>query len=143
LSEGAPTAVVQRVIGAPPEVVYDEWLDEAALLEFMAPEDSPAREVECDPRVGGRLRIVLVGEDSVVQTSGEYLELDRPNRLSFSWNGEYGGGFSSVVTVTLEPHGSEETLMTIEHTRLPHDEVRPHENGWARIARHLDERLRA
>ena len=84
MSEGAPTAVVQRVIGAPPEVVYDEWLDEAALLEFMAPEDSPAREVECDPRVGGRLRIVLVGEDSVVQTSGEYLELDRPNRLSFS-----------------------------------------------------------
>ncbi len=141
------SAVVQRVIGAPPEVVYDEWLDEAALAEFMCPRPATPREIECDPRIGGRLRIVMVDEADtgsvVVQVTGEYVELDRPNRLSFTWSSDLGGGFDSVVTVTLEPHDGGRTLMTIDHTRLPPDLVTAHETGWAKIAAQLDQRLRA
>jgi uncharacterized protein YndB with AHSA1/START domain len=135
--------VVRRVVRAPPDVVYDEWLDEAALAEFMAPQPFTTAQVECDPRVGGRLRIVMMSPEGMVDVAGEYVELERPSRLSFSWRSSYGGGFDSLVTVTFAPHGGGETLMTITHTRLPPDLVSDHESGWGRIAALVDERLSA
>jgi uncharacterized protein YndB with AHSA1/START domain len=137
------TAIVRRVLPAAPEVVYDEWLDAEALAEFICPYPATAGTVECDPRVGGKLRIDMVDADGVVHVTGEYLELDRPHRLRFTWNSTFGGGFQNVVSVTLEPHGVDETLMTIEHVRLPVDLRGDHERGWTQIAAQLARRLGA
>jgi Activator of Hsp90 ATPase homolog 1-like protein len=52
-------AVVRRVLPAPPEDVYDEWLDPDALREWMCPRPAYATTVECDPRVGGELRLEI------------------------------------------------------------------------------------
>jgi uncharacterized protein YndB with AHSA1/START domain len=52
-------AIVQRVLPSPPEIVFDAWLDAEALAEFMCPDPGKATLVECDPRVGGRLRILM------------------------------------------------------------------------------------
>ncbi len=40
----------------------------------------------------------------------------------------------SLVTVTLEDHGADETMMTIEHEQLPPAEADSHRRGWDRIA---------
>jgi uncharacterized protein YndB with AHSA1/START domain len=138
---GLGSAIVSRVVPAPPDVVYGEWLDPAALAEFICPEPVRAGPIECDPRVGGKLRIVMIGTDVVVQVTGEYLELDRPSLLRFTWNSDMGGGFSSVVTVTLEPHGDGQTFMTIDHRNLPRDLSGDHQGGWTRIAGQLSCRL--
>jgi uncharacterized protein YndB with AHSA1/START domain len=115
--------------------VYDAWLDVNALAEFMCPDPAHPARVECDPRVGGRLRIVMAYPDSTSEVLGEYLELDRPRRLRFSWTPDFD--FESVVTVDLEPRGTGQTLMTITHTLLP-DELEPaYDEGWGAIARHL------
>jgi uncharacterized protein YndB with AHSA1/START domain len=42
----------------------------------------------------------MIDPEVVINVTGEYLELDRPNRLRFTWNSELGGGFAGVVTVT-------------------------------------------
>ena len=131
----ATSAVVRRVLPAPPEIVFDTWLDAGALAEFMCPDPGKAAEVECDPRIGGRLRIVMAYPDSVSEETGEYLDLDRPIRLSFSWKSDVTG--DSVVMVDLEPHGERQTLMTITHTRLPELLVDAHHEGWSSIANHL------
>ena len=48
----------------------------------------------------------------------------------------------SEVTVSLEDHGADETMMTIEHEQLPPGQVSPHELGWAAVAAQLAEALR-
>jgi uncharacterized protein YndB with AHSA1/START domain len=135
---GKASAIVTRVLPAPPEVVYDEWLDVDALTEFMCPSPGRPGTVECDPRVGGKLRIVMIQPDHVVNVVGEYLDLSRPRRIRFTWNSDYRGGFESVVTVNLDPHGEDETLITIEHQRLPEHVARDHEQGWSSIASKLE-----
>jgi uncharacterized protein YndB with AHSA1/START domain len=119
-------------------LVYDEWLDVDALEEFMCPSPGRLSIVECDPRVGGRLQIVMIQPDHVVNVVGEYLDLCRPTRIRFTWNSDYRGDFQSVVTVSLERHGDDETLMTIEHARLPDYVARDHEHGWSSIASKLE-----
>ena len=83
----------------------------------------------------------MVDEDAVVHVTGEYLELDRPRRLHFTWTTDYGDGFDSIVTVTFEPHGPGETLMTIDHAELPPQWRDDHERGWGLIAAQLAQRL--
>jgi uncharacterized protein YndB with AHSA1/START domain len=123
-----------RVLPASAEVAYDQWLDADALADFITPGPARSGRVNVDPRVGGAFRIEMIDSQGVVQIAGRYLELERPRRLRFSWQSSLGGGFDSVVTVTFEPHGETETLMTIEHAQLPPAWRDDHERGWTVIA---------
>jgi uncharacterized protein YndB with AHSA1/START domain len=127
----AATARVERVLPAAPGEAYTAWVDAARLAEFIAPAPGSAV-VEIDPRVGGRLWIVMTFPDRRSEFEGEYLVLDPPNQLSFSWRSP-DGGFASIVTVTFEPHGQGETLMTIVHGQLPSSAVDAYLGGWVRI----------
>jgi uncharacterized protein YndB with AHSA1/START domain len=139
---GRTSAIVQRVLPAPAEVVFDEWLDRDALMEFMSPDPARASKVECEPWVGGRYLIEMVNGDSVTRMTGEYLELDRPRRLRFTWRSDSHGGFDSVVTISFEATCNDETLMTIDH-ELPAHLVGDHEQGWNKIAERLAAKLTA
>ena len=134
-----PAVQVQRVIAASPETVYDEWLDAEALRDWMCPRPAHATRVELDPRVGGRLRIDIEDSGDRVVVTGQYLELDRPHRLAFTWRSSaWSEERDSVVTVTFEAEAGGRTLMTIHHVRLP-DRVRSgYRTGWARILEQFD-----
>ena len=108
----------------------------------MCPLPARASRVECEPRIGGRFLIEMADGDRVTLLTGEYLELDRPRRLRFTWKSDSHGGFDSVVTISLEPTGRDETLMTIDHA-LPPDLVHDHEQGWKTIAERLALKLKA
>jgi len=83
--------------------------------------------------------------DAGFRVSGEYLVLDRPGRLSFSWSCSTwpDPSLKSVVNVLLEPRENEQTLMTIEHTFLPPELVDQHARGWTAIAAQLAGELAA
>ena len=136
---GGRTAIVRRLLPASPDVVYDEWLDPVALADWMCPRPARCRNVESEPRLGGRLRIDIEDDGEEFRVSGEYLVLDRPTRLSFSWSCSTwpDPSLKSVVNVLLEPRENAQTLMTIEHTLLPPGLVDQHERGWAAIAQQL------
>ena len=133
------------MLPASPEVVYDEWLDPSALSDWMCPRPARCRNVEAEPRVGGRLRIDIKDGGTEFRVSGEYLVLDRPGRLSFSWSCSTwpDPSLKSVVNVLLEPRENEQTLMTIEHTFLPPELVDQHARGWTAIAAQLAGKLAA
>ena len=139
----ARAAVVRRLLPAPPQVVYDEWLDPGALADWMCPRPARCRNIQSEPRLGGRLRIDIEDGGTQFWVSGEYLVLDRPRRLSFSWSCSSwpDPGLKSVVNELLEPRENEQTFMTIEHTLLPPDLVGQHERGWTAIAQQLAEEL--
>jgi uncharacterized protein YndB with AHSA1/START domain len=86
--------------------------------------------------VGGAYRLDIDDSGAPMTVTGRYLELERPQRISFTWYCSTWDPASpdSVVTVTFDPHGPEETLMTIEHTHLRPDLVDRHRNGWVLIA---------
>jgi uncharacterized protein YndB with AHSA1/START domain len=144
VSETEPTAVVvQRVIAASPEVVYEEWIDPEAMAVWMCPRPARAAKIELDPRVGGRLQIDVDDSGQRVQITGTFLELVPGRRLRFSWSCSnwVDPNCDSVVTVTLEPRGQSQTFMTIHHVLLPPDAVDSHEKGWTQVAQQLDDTL--
>lgn len=137
--------VVQRALRAPPAVVFDAWLDADAMADWMCPHPARATNVEVDAHIGGRYRIDIDDAGFALSITGEYLVLDRPRRLSFTWSSSTWkpNAPDSIVTVELEPRGDDETLMTIRHERIPPDVVEGHGEGWRLIARQLGERIEA
>jgi uncharacterized protein YndB with AHSA1/START domain len=128
------TVRVERVLAAPPHAVYDAWLDEAVLVEFICPDG--AAQVTIDPHVGGAIRITMIYPDRRHEIEGEYIALDRPERISFSWRSPSSTS-DSIVTVTFAPHDDAGTLMTIVHSQLPPDVSGRYDSGWAVVGDQL------
>jgi uncharacterized protein YndB with AHSA1/START domain len=141
---GRAVAAVSTVLPAPPEMVYEEWLDPTALRDWMCPRPARCVDIEVQPWVGGRLRIDI--EDGGVEffVIGRFTVLKRPRELEFTWHCSTwpAGSGESIVKVWLDPRGDQATLMTIEHTLLPPGLLEQHRAGWAAIAGQLDAALR-
>ena len=86
MTADAPVKVrVTRRFSAPPENVFDAWLDPDKARRFLyATEEGEMVRVEIDARVGGRYSIIECREHQDVEHTGEYLEIDRPRRLVFT-----------------------------------------------------------
>ena len=125
---------VERELAALPHAVYDAWLDDAMLAGFICPDG--VAEVTIDPRVGGAIRIEMIFADRRHVIEGEYIALDRPDRISFSWRAPSSTS-DSIVTVTFAPHGVDGTLMTIVHSQLPPDVSGRYDSGWAVVGAQL------
>jgi uncharacterized protein YndB with AHSA1/START domain len=117
--------VVERVIRATPDEVFDAWTTPSRMAAWMSP--IGAAEAEVDLRVGGSFRVVMV--EARIEHTGEYLEIDPPRRLVFTWVSPFTGGESSVVTVELHPH-EDGTRVVLTHERLPENVVDGHRDGW-------------
>ena len=138
-----PAVVVQRILPASPDVVYDEWLDAEGMAEWMCPRPARPTRIDLDGRVGGHYVIDIVDEGVELSISGEYLELTPPRRLRFTWYCSLweANDPQSIVTVTLEPHGDGLTFMTIHHTQIPPKVTDAHRRGWTLIGNQLDDTL--
>ena len=135
----APTVRLQRVMPATPEVVFDEWLDPESLQEWMCPRPNRCVAVTVEPQVGGRVRFDVDNSGNLILIIGRFLAIDRPHLLRFTWsNSDWPDPtVVSVVNVTFEPHGDDETLMSIEHSLLPPEEFESFDNGWVGVCDQL------
>jgi uncharacterized protein YndB with AHSA1/START domain len=130
--------VVRRLIEVPREKVFAAWLDPASLALWMRPGDVASATVKVDPRVGGKFRIAMHRDRGSVEHWGEYLAIEPPSRLSFTWISENTDLLPTVVTVELLEKG-DGTELVLTHRRLPDRMVQPHEKGWTDIVRKLGE----
>lgn len=79
---------VTRTITAPPQRVFDAWMDPAQRMRWWgAAPDYTCNLCEIDVRVGGRFRCNMIETDTGKEhlQLGEFLELDPPHRVVFSW----------------------------------------------------------
>lgn len=128
-----PVVRVQRVMPDVPEAVFDEWLDPEALADWMCPRPSRCVAITIEPRVGGRVRFDVDDSGQLILITGQFLDIDRPNLLRFTWShsGWADPTVTSIVEVAFEPYGDDETLMRIEHSLLPPEAYDDHDHGWA------------
>jgi uncharacterized protein YndB with AHSA1/START domain len=112
-------------IDAPPEIVFPYFTDPVRMTDWMGVA------ALLDPRPGGTFRVEPNGRDVVL---GEYLEVDPPHRVVFTWGFERSdllvAAGCSRVEVTLEPDG-DGTRLTLVHHGLPESARDPHAEGWA------------
>jgi uncharacterized protein YndB with AHSA1/START domain len=111
-------------IAAPREVVFEYFIDPAKIARWIG------TAADAEPRPGGELRIDMNGRDVA---RGEYVEVDPPNRVIFSFGWERGGApippGASTVEVTLVADGSG-TVVRLIHRDLPEPMVPSHGEGW-------------
>ncbi len=137
-----PTVRISRLMPAPREDVFAAWLDGEGMRHWMCPGDVKETDAEIDPRVGGRFRIVMHGAENDYEMTGEYVEIDAPRRLAFTWASHATAG-GSLVIIEFHDRG-EETELVLTHDRLPSAEIaEQHEAGWTSILEKLTARLAA
>jgi uncharacterized protein YndB with AHSA1/START domain len=81
-------AVVSQQFAVPAERVFEAWLDAAWIGRWMfGPDGRDTRIVRLavEPRVGGKFSFVVDRHGVELDHTGEYLELDRPDLLVFTW----------------------------------------------------------
>jgi len=137
-----PTVRISKIMPAPREEVFAAWLDAEGMRSWMCPGDIKKTDVEIDARVGGKFRIIMQGEEDKYEKFGEYVEIDPPSRLAFTWL--FPDAVSgSLVTIDFHDRG-EETEMVLTHERLPSNEIAAqHEAGWSSIFEKLAASLAA
>ncbi|MGH9359586.1 MAG: SRPBCC family protein [Terriglobia bacterium] len=105
---------VTRRLAAPPERVFESWVNPAFLRRWLA----PIAEVEA--RVGGRFRLEVSKPEGAHVVSGKYREFLRSQRLVMTW----------VYEGPMAPAGKIETLLTVEFRKDgPNTEISLYHNG--------------
>jgi uncharacterized protein YndB with AHSA1/START domain len=136
MSDGR-TIVVRRTIAAPRERVFDAWIDPALLPRFMLPGDVTHATADVDARVGGRFRILMQHGRGGAEHWGEYLAIDRPARLSFTWISDATDRKTTTVIIELTERPDGGTDLVLTHQGLPERSASAHENGWEAIVTKL------
>ena len=142
----APVVVARR-FDAPRARVFAVWTQPEHMKRWLHPgPEWSTPVVEVDLRVGGRYRLGFLGpgEAALRFVVGRFLELQRDERLVYTWTWEPPdphAGVETLVTVSFADAGSG-TRVVVTHERFPDDEVRArHATGWEATLLCLDETL--
>jgi uncharacterized protein YndB with AHSA1/START domain len=112
-------------VAASPDSVFEYFVDPTKMVMWMG------TEATLDPRPGGVCRINPSGQAAML---GEFVEVDRPRRIVFTWGWETAAfktpPQSTLVEVSLTPDG-EDTVVRLAHRRLKPELVALHRAGWS------------
>ena len=128
-----------RRFDAVPERVFDAWVDPrlTRLWLFTSP-GSETNVTTLDARTGGKWSISDTRDGTQYTALGEYLEVDRPRKLVFTFGMPQFGPGIDTITIELEAAGSG-TLMTFtqagvdiarEVAETPEGQMGDTETGW-------------
>lgn len=123
-------------IAARPEIVFPYFTDPGRYVQWMG------TIAALDPVPGGSYRVLI--RDGI-EAAGQFVEIDPPNRLVFTWGWTNDdvvppGSTRVVVTLRAEDGG---TRVVLRHYDLPGDEQREHHRkGWMIYLDRLDLRMR-
>ena len=134
-------AIVTQRVTASAERVFAAWLDPNKIHGFMFGSHLREEEVvaiEVDPQVGGRYTFSVRRQGQQIDHVGEYLEIDRPQRLVFTW-GVAQDNSSSRVAIDIVPL-AEGCALTLTHDLDPAwaDYVAQSRQGWQKMVDTLD-----
>jgi uncharacterized protein YndB with AHSA1/START domain len=126
---------ITRVFDAPRDLVFEAWSNPDHLAAWLGPHGFTAEAVTVKLTEGGQWRACIRGGEHDIErwVRGVYHEIDRPERLvfSFAWEEPKGApGHDTLCTVTLADHDGK-TEMTFHQAVFETREDRDgHVAGW-------------
>lgn len=144
------TLELQREFKAPIERVFAAWTQSEVLAQWFGPEGFPVLKAEADCRPHGKYDITIQSPDNkIIRHFGEYLEVDKPNKLIFTWeleNQDCQGSADQVCTTLVEltfTSTGQGTLLQLKHEKLPDQTALDgHRFGWSSSFDSLESILR-
>jgi len=139
-------AVITGLFSAPPERVFDAFLDTNMIGRFMfGPEirDEEIVHLENEPRPGGSFAYTVRRQGKTFDHVGEYTAIDRPRHLAFTWAVKQDPSNSkSRIVIDISPviDGCELTL-THEMPRGQEGFVEQSKQAWGKMIDKLTEIL--
>ena len=124
------TTSVEReiAIAASPETVWQFLVEPEKAIRWMGETAS------LDPRVGGQYRVGVIPGHTA---SGEFVEVDAPRRLVYTWGWEPGEDGpnavppgSSTIEIELVPDGDGTTLRFSHRGLAGAEAAQSHAHGW-------------
>ena len=111
---------IVRTYNAPRELVFECMITPEHLTHFWGPVgvSTPLATIKIDPKPGGVFETVMVNDSDGAEypNRGVYVEVDKPNKLSWTEPDVEGGMLSSLTFVDL---GDGRTEVTIHQTNVP------------------------
>lgn len=128
----AATLMIRRTFNVGMETLFDALTRADAIMHWFGPGDFRVAHAESDLRVGGSWLIEMVSPDgNPHNVGGEYLEIDAPRSVVFTWAWANEPTEVSQVAYALSPVDEATTTLTLTHTRLPSETSRDmHASGW-------------
>jgi uncharacterized protein YndB with AHSA1/START domain len=138
-------AVTTALFSVPAERVFDAWLDTGKISQFMfgpGLREESIVQLSNEPRPAGRFSYIVQRGDEIINHVGEYIEIDRPKRLTFTWAAEDDDSPVSLVVIEIAPiqKGCELTL-THEMASGWEDFVERSKIAWGKMLDKLTEIL--
>jgi uncharacterized protein YndB with AHSA1/START domain len=126
---------LERLIPAPPELLFSLWVEPTQLVRWWAPDGYEALVHTLDARPGGCWRVVLRGAGgNLLPVSGVYRVVDPPRRLAFTWAWEDATGVrghQTEVDVVFEATQGG-TRLVLQHQTFESEQARNgHDAGWS------------
>lgn len=122
-----------RLLPAAPPEVFRAMTGAEELARWWGPRGFTVPRLEIDPRPGGAYAIEMQPpEGEAFRLSGEFLEVDPPSRLvyTFSWDPPDPDDRETVVNLSLEDRGAQ-TRVELTQGEFATEERRAlHEGGW-------------
>jgi uncharacterized protein YndB with AHSA1/START domain len=121
---GPNSVTVERTMRAPPQRVFEAFLDPDLIRQWMNPPGLDIDRVSVDARVGGRILVAhSLNGVSTGTFEGEYVKIDPHRELVYRWafvgtEPEKGERYETLVTVTFRPLPGGKTRVTVVHAEL-------------------------
>jgi uncharacterized protein YndB with AHSA1/START domain len=133
---------LKRVLPAPRTFVYRAHTDPDLLARWWGPAGFSAPSIELDVRVGGAYRIAMQPPDGVLfYLSGEFLEVEPPTRLTytFRWEDPDPDDRETIVTLSLRDLDASTELTVDQGVFAAEGRRALHEQGWTESLDRLQE----
>lgn len=133
------------VFDAPRAEVWREWTEPERFADWYGGPDLavPLETVSMDVRPGGKWRLVMHAPQGEIHWDGEYVEVEKPERLVFTVSDDPGSDLYELCTVVLAELGDGRTEMHFTQSggHMRPDQYRRAEEGWSGFFRRVAERL--
>jgi uncharacterized protein YndB with AHSA1/START domain len=124
---------LERVFNAQREQIFRALTEPSELAEWWGPHGFTTPEIELDLTVGGGYRFTMQPpEGSPFHLAGQFLEIDAPNRLvyTFRWEEPDPDDRDTVVTLSLQAIDDATTVMLSQRGFATEARLALHRGGW-------------
>jgi uncharacterized protein YndB with AHSA1/START domain len=133
---------LQRILPVPRPLVFRAHTEPDLIAEWWGPAGFSTPSIELDLRVGGGYRIGMQPPDGALfHLSGEFIEIDPPARLAytFRWEEPDPDDRETVVTFSLDDRGASTEVIIDQGVFATEARLALHQQGWTESLDRLQE----